>query len=85
MVDGLKLVFVWPNAPHIDAVNLLPGGQVRLQISGCPGLYVVDGASALGGWGPLTNFLTTTNCFECTLVPSGQARQFYRARLLWGN
>jgi hypothetical protein len=85
MADGLKLVFVCPNAPHIDAVNLLPGRQVRLQISGCPGFYAVDAASAPGGWGPLTNIVTTTNRFECTLAPSGQARQFYRARLLWGN
>jgi hypothetical protein len=85
MVDGLKMVFVCPNAPQIDAINLLPGGQVRLQISGCPGAYVVDGANAPGGWGPLTNFVATTNRFECTLAQSGQTCQFYRARLLWGN
>jgi hypothetical protein len=83
IVDGLKMVFVAPNPPDIDAFTVLPGGEARLQISGCPGRYSIEAATTLGGWGEVTNFITTTNSFKITLSQPGPPYQFYRAKLIW--
>jgi hypothetical protein len=82
MVDGLKMVFVAPNRPRIEAINVRDG-QVRLQISGCPGHYGIEAATAAASWEEMTNFITTTNCFTITLSQPGQPGQFYRAKLIW--
>jgi hypothetical protein len=81
MVDGLKLVLAVPNPPHIDAIELQPSGEVRLQISGCPGNYSLEASTTLASWGELTNLTTTTHCFQITLPQPGQPTQFYRAKL----
>jgi hypothetical protein len=83
MVDGLKMVFVAPNRPHIDDINVLPGGEVSLQVSGCPGQYSIEAAATVGSWGELTNFIATTNCFDVPLPQPGRAGRFYRAKLIW--
>ncbi len=78
------LTVLQPPAPHIDAIHLLPDGQVRLTVSGSPGNYGIDrgtNSSAIPiDWLELTNLFTSTNWFEYTDPETGLPQRFYRAR-----
>jgi hypothetical protein len=80
------LLTVIPPGPRIDSFTLLTDGQIRLQISGAPGHYGIDGATNLTGspldWSELTNFFTTTDSFEFTDSQTNLPQRFYRAKAL---
>jgi len=85
--DDAQLTLIQPQSPpHIDFITRLPGGDVRLQISGEPGHYGIDTATNLTGspldWIELTNFSTTTNPFEFTDLQTGISQRFYRVKAL---
>jgi hypothetical protein len=84
--DDALLTVVQPEPPHIGSVTLLSDGRIRLQISGAPGHYGIDGATNLTGspldWAELTNFFTTTNPFEFTDSQTNLPQRFYRAKVL---
>ncbi len=73
-----------PQPPHMDAIAYLPGGQVRLTVSGDPGNYRIDRATNLVAmpidWLERTNLVTTTNRFEYLDPQTNLSQRFYRAR-----
>ncbi len=86
VVSEDALLAVIAPAPRIDSFTLLTDGQIRLQISGAPGHYGIDGATNLTGspldWSELTNFFTTTDPFEFTDSQTNLPQRFYRAKAL---
>jgi hypothetical protein len=83
--DDAVLTIIQPEPPHIDAISVLPDGQIYLQFSGSPGHYAIEAATNLSNpadWLELTNFLTTMTVFEYTDPQTNLQRRFYRARLL---
>ncbi len=73
-------LFVIVPKPQIDFVGLLPDGKTRLQISGAPGNYSIDGTTNLASWTELTNTVSTNGIFEFTDPETNLFQRFYRAR-----
>ncbi len=81
--DDAVLTIIQPEPPHIDAISVLPDGQIYLQFTGSPGHYAIEAATNLSNpadWLELTNFRTTTTVFEYTDPQTNLQRRFYRAR-----
>jgi len=84
--NGLLAMRIIPKAvitpPQVQAISLLPGGQIQLQISGPPGHYAIDAAPNLSGWAELTNFTTTGTTFQYFDAASNLPQRYYRVRLM---
>jgi len=69
-----------PVPPRIDSINLMPGGQIQLQVSGSPGHYAIEATSDLADWSELTNFTITGGVFQHVDTETNLTQRFYRAR-----
>jgi hypothetical protein len=77
MADILK---DFSRLPRFELISPLPGGQVRMQVSGEPGLtYAIETSANLKHWAPLTQVPNTNGTFEITHQPASNC--FYRALL----
>jgi hypothetical protein len=64
MADALGYFDAAP--PRFESVNLLPGNQIKLEMSGLTGVYTLQTAAVMNVWGSLTNLTNTTGAFEFT-------------------
>ena len=64
MADALNFFNAAP--PKFESVNLLPGNQIKLVMSGLPGVYTLQTAAVLNVWAPLTTLTNTSGAFEFT-------------------
>ncbi len=65
---------------QIDAITLVPGGQILLHVSGAPDHYAVEATTNLVDWVELTNLTTTGNTFDYLDADTNLAQRFYRVR-----
>jgi len=66
-----------------EAITPLPSSQLKLTLSGEPGIYTLETAPSLGTWTPLTNLTNTTGTFEfIDSAPTVDPEKYYRARSL---
>jgi len=63
-----------------DSVTPLPGNQLKLTLSGEPGIYTLEAANTLGAWAPLTNLTNTTGTFEFIDTNTVDTEKYYRAK-----
>ena len=64
-----------------DSVTSLPGNQLKLTLSGEPGIYTLQTAPTLGAWTSITNLTNTTGTFEfIDTAPAVQPAKYYRAK-----
>ncbi len=64
----------------IDSIVLLPDGRVRLQGSGDPGHFAIEGAPDLSNWTEQTTVLSATGDFFYTEPVNCSDQRYYRAR-----
>jgi hypothetical protein len=83
--NGLLAMQIIPKVvitpPQVQAVSLLPGGQIQLQITGPPGHYAIEAATDLANWAELTNFTTTATTFQYLDPSANLPQRYYRVRL----
>lgn len=73
------------NIPYLplkfEAVTSMPGNQLKLTLSGEPGIYTLQTAPTLGAWSPLATVTNTTGTFEfIDTAPTVDPEKYYRAK-----
>lgn len=76
------LTVLLPSPPHIDAITLLSGQGIELQVSGGPGNFVIDATPNLSAWTQLSSLTATGAVFHFTDPETNETSRFYRVRLL---
>jgi len=75
------LTVTQPLPLRIDSISLMPGGQIRLQISGAPGHYSAEASSNLADWAEFTNLTATNTTFQVFDPETNLTQRFYRMRM----
>lgn len=86
IADELRVDTSWagvtpgPAPVRINSIVLLPDGRVRLQGSGDPGNFAIEGTTNFVSWSELTNIPTTNGTFEYIDPVTNLFQRFYRAK-----
>ncbi len=85
LVDNIRVEVPRPSQPQtarFDRIEVLPDGQVRLEVVGLLGHASLQASTNLVQWVELTNFYTSGGVFQFLQVQTNFPSRFYRMQLL---